>query len=146
MPHIVRKLLTRDTTLFQTSPQSEVFTRSYGPPKSQKSQLWEFRDSHLGIPRQNDIWVLVLWPNTEYTIRGKVVASPKFGRGESYEFMFAHGSYVHQKCFSFSLTNLLFGLCKFVWINDLLVNLPSPISKLQHALLPSKCCEPRNVP
>jgi len=32
-----------------------------------------------GLPGQNDIWVLVLWPSTKYTIRGKVMASPKFG-------------------------------------------------------------------
>jgi len=38
-------------------------------------QFWEFRDSQT----QNDIWVLVLWPSIKYTIRGKVVASPKFG-------------------------------------------------------------------
>jgi len=31
----------------------------------------------LGLPGQNDIWVLILWPDIEYTIRGKVVASPK---------------------------------------------------------------------
>jgi hypothetical protein len=36
-------------------------------------------DSHLGVLGQNNIWVLVLWPGTEYTIREKVVASPKFG-------------------------------------------------------------------
>jgi hypothetical protein len=45
--------------------------------KSWESQLWEFRDSNLGVSRQNDIWVLVPWPDIEYTIRGKVVASPK---------------------------------------------------------------------
>jgi hypothetical protein len=28
---------------------------------------------------KNDIWVLVPWPRTEHTIRGKVLASPKFG-------------------------------------------------------------------
>ncbi len=39
-------------------------------------RIW---DSHLGVPRQNDIWVLVSWPGIEYTIRGKVVASSKFG-------------------------------------------------------------------
>jgi hypothetical protein len=32
----------------------------------------------LGVPRQNDIWVLAMWPNIENTLRGKVVASPKF--------------------------------------------------------------------
>jgi len=31
--HIFGKILTRDTTLHQTSPQSEVCTRSYGPLK-----------------------------------------------------------------------------------------------------------------
>jgi hypothetical protein len=32
----------------------------------------------LGSLRKNAIWMLVSWPTTEYTIRGKVVASPKF--------------------------------------------------------------------
>jgi len=31
------------------------------------------------LPGQNDIWVLVPWPGTKYTIRGKVVVSPKPG-------------------------------------------------------------------
>jgi hypothetical protein len=51
--------------------------QSYGPPKLQKFQLWEFQDSHLGVLGQNDIWVSVPWPGTKYTLRGKLVASPK---------------------------------------------------------------------
>jgi hypothetical protein len=39
---------------------------------------------------------------------------------------FVHASKVHQKCFSYALTNLLSGLCKSVWVIDLLINLPSP--------------------
>jgi len=31
---------------------------------------------------------------------------------ESYEFVFVHGSSVHQKYYNYALTNLLFGLCK----------------------------------
>jgi hypothetical protein len=42
------------------------------------SILLEFRDSHLGVPRQNDIWVLALWPGIENTTRWKVVVVPKF--------------------------------------------------------------------
>jgi hypothetical protein len=57
--------------------QSEVFTQSDGPPKLQESQLWEFRNSHLGFLGQNAIWVPVPWPGTKYIIRGKMVASPK---------------------------------------------------------------------
>jgi hypothetical protein len=32
---------------------------------------------NLGIPGQNDIWVLASWPGKRNIIRGKVVASPK---------------------------------------------------------------------
>jgi len=35
--------------------------------------------SGIGSPRRNDIWVQGPWPSTKNTIRGKVVASPKFG-------------------------------------------------------------------
>jgi hypothetical protein len=33
---------------------------------------------------------------------------------------------MHQRCFNYTLTNLLFSLCKSVWVIDFLVNLPSP--------------------
>jgi len=92
-----------------------------------KNKLWSskisnphfenFETFHLRIPKQNDIWVQGPWPGTNNIIRGKVVASPKSGRGESFEsfeFIFAHGSSMHQKCSTYALTNLLFGLCKFV--------------------------------
>jgi hypothetical protein len=39
----------------------------------------EFRNSHLGVPGQKAIWMWPPWRGTEYIIRGKVVASLKFG-------------------------------------------------------------------
>ncbi len=105
------KVLMRATTLLQNSSRFHVCRGNYGLPKLWESQFWEFWDSNLGVPRQNDIWVLALWPGTKITIRGKVVASPSSGHGESCESMFAHGSSVHQKCSNYALTNLLFGLC-----------------------------------
>jgi hypothetical protein len=139
------------TILLQTSSQLEVCTQSYGHPKSQESQLWEFRDSHLGVSGQNDIWVLVMWSGIEYTIRGKVVASPK---SRLWWVLWVCGClcFVHApKCSNYTLTNLLFGLCRFVWVNELLVNLPSPIPELQHAPLPpevlrTKECAPTPSP
>jgi hypothetical protein len=47
-------------------------------------------------------------------LRGKVVVPSSLGRGESCEFEFARGSFKHQKCSNYALTNLLFSLCKFV--------------------------------
>jgi hypothetical protein len=75
--HIVEKFSMKVIALLQTIFQSVVCWQNYGPPKSQESQLWEFQDSHLRVQGQNAIWVLVPRPGTEYTIRGKVVASPK---------------------------------------------------------------------
>jgi hypothetical protein len=75
--HTVGKFSMRATTLLQTSLPSKVCTQSYGPPKLKESQFWEFQDSQVRVLGQNDIWVLGPWPRTEYTIRGKVMASPK---------------------------------------------------------------------
>jgi hypothetical protein len=125
MRHTIEKLSTRAITLVETSSQLDVYTQSYGPPKLLEFQFWEFRDSHLGILGQNDIWVLVPWPRTEYTIRGRWWLPPRSSRGESCESVFAHGSSMHQKCSNYALTNL-FSLCKSMWITDLFVILPSP--------------------
>jgi hypothetical protein len=60
--------------------------------------------------------------------------APSSVRGKSYEFVFVHGSSVHQKCSNYVVINLLFGLCRSVWIIDPLATHPSRIPKLQHCL------------
>jgi hypothetical protein len=35
--------------------------------------------------------------------------------------MYVYGSFVHQKCSNYTLANVLFGLCRFMWIIDPLV-------------------------
>jgi hypothetical protein len=51
---------------------------------------------------------------------------PSLGRDEFCESVFACGSSVHQKCSNFALTDLLFNLCKFVWIIEPFVTRPNP--------------------
>jgi hypothetical protein len=53
--------------------------QSCGAPKLWESQLGRFRDSQSGVPGQKAIWMWAPWRGVEYTIRGKVVASPKSG-------------------------------------------------------------------
>jgi hypothetical protein len=117
-----------------------------GPQSCMSPNFWEFLDSHLGVPRQNEIWVLVPWPRTEYTIRGKVVASPKFGPWWVLWVCVCPWFLHAPKCSNYALTNLLFGLCRSVWVIELLVNLLNPILELQHTPLPPKCYKLRNVP
>jgi hypothetical protein len=89
--------------------------------------IWEFRNSNLGVPGQNDIWVQAPWSSIENTIRGKVHhLPPSPGHGEFCESVFARGSFVHKKCSNYALTNLLFGLCRFVWVIELLIILLGP--------------------
>jgi hypothetical protein len=63
--------------LFLRPHLNRRFARKVMGPQSCKSLNCE--NFHLGVPRQNDIWVLVLWLGIERTIRGKALASPKFG-------------------------------------------------------------------
>jgi hypothetical protein len=53
-----------------------------------------FETPNLGILRQNEIWVQAWWLGIENVIRGKVLASPSSGHGESCETMFARGSLI----------------------------------------------------
>jgi hypothetical protein len=75
MRHIVGKLSTKVTTLLQTAPRSEVYSQSYGVSKSQESQLAQIQESQ----EKKAIWMWAPWRGADYTIRGKVVASPKSG-------------------------------------------------------------------
>jgi hypothetical protein len=50
-------------------------------------------------------------------------------RDESYESVYAHGLSVHQKCSNHALINLLFGLCRFMWIINIFVPHLSPHPK-----------------
>jgi hypothetical protein len=77
------KLSTRAITLLQTASRSEVFSQSYGAPKSRESQLGRFRDSHSGVLGQKAIWMWAPWRGAEYTIRGKGWLPTSLGCGES---------------------------------------------------------------
>jgi hypothetical protein len=145
MWHTFGKLSTRVITLLWISSQSEVCRQSYGPPKSKKSQLWKFRDSHLGVLGQNAIWMWASCRGTEYNIRGKVMASPKSRSWwvlwvRVYPWLILAPKVLHL------CINQLVGWFVQVYVSDWsLVILPSPIPELQHAPLPPKCCESGSV-
>jgi hypothetical protein len=102
-----------------------------------------FETPNLGVLRQNDIWVQAPWPNTNNTIKGKVGGFPQVQ---------AMGSLVSlclpmvHSCTKSALTNLLFGICRFVWIIDPFVIHLNPNFRALHGPLPLKCCKPKSVP
>ncbi len=126
---------------FRTHLNHRFTHKVMGPQNRENPNFGNFRSL-----RTNYIWVLVLWPGIKYTIRGKVVASPKSEPWWTLWICVCPWFIRAPKCFNYTLTNLLFGLCKSMWVIELLVDLPNPIAKLQHALLPPKCYEPRSTP
>jgi len=54
VPHTVGKFSTKATTLLQIALQSEVYSQSYGAPKSWESQVAGFQDSHSGVPGEKN--------------------------------------------------------------------------------------------
>ncbi len=74
---LLENLLTKATTLLQTSFQLKVCMQSYETPKLQESQLWQFWDSWMGVLKQNVIWMCASWQGTKYTIRGEGVGFPQ---------------------------------------------------------------------
>jgi hypothetical protein len=71
--------------MLESSWQGYKFSLDLNLIKGLHANLWDSKVARipilgiLGLSRQNDIWVLALWPGTKNIIRGKVVASPKFG-------------------------------------------------------------------
>ncbi len=121
---------------FRTHFNQRFTKKSYGFPKSWESRFWDFGIPNLGVPGQNDIWMQALWLGIDNTIRGRWWLPLSSSGGKSCESMFVHGLSMHQKCSNHALTNLLFGLCRSVWIIDLLVIHLNPHLGVQHAPLP----------
>jgi hypothetical protein len=125
----------------QTSSQSKVCTQSYGTPKLLESQMREFQDSpgtkwHFGASPMAKHRVYYKWEGGGFPQVQAVVnlVNPCL-----------HVTHPCTKVLQLRTNNLLFGLCKSVWVSEVLINLLSPIPKLQHAPLPPKCCKPGNA-
>jgi hypothetical protein len=112
----------------------------------QESQFWEFRDFHLGVPKQNVIWMRASWRGTEYTIRGKEVASPKSEPWWVLWVRVCPWLVLAPKVLKLCINQLIDWFVQVHVSNWCLSLFLVPIPKLQHIPLPVKCYEPRNVP
>jgi hypothetical protein len=145
--HTVGKLSTRRTSLLQTSPQLEVWTKSYNFTKWRESKSGQFRDSSLGVPGQKN-----------HSNVGAAERHKKYYMGEGGGFPRVRvvvnlmNPRSPMACLSTKgvpecdLTNLLVGWMQIRVSNWKLVTLLNPISKLQHAPLPPLMLRVGSVP
>ncbi len=128
MPHIVGKRSRQRLQLCLRPHFNQRYTQEViGLQNHGSSNFKNFGTPNLKVVGQNDIWVQAPWLGIENTIRGKLMASPK--SKPWWILWVAHGLSMHQKCSNYALTNLLFGLCRSVWIIDLLIICPNPHTK-----------------
>jgi hypothetical protein len=78
MKHTFENLSTTAITLLQTSLQSKVCTWSYASQSYESSNYGNFGTPIWKSWNKKAIRMWPMWRGAEYTIRGKVVASPKF--------------------------------------------------------------------
>jgi hypothetical protein len=124
VPHTIGKLSTRDTILLQLNWRS---TQKVWAPKVIRVPTLGISGLPFGKPGTK--WHL----GAGFMARHKVYYKGEGGGFPQVRAMvsfvsscLARGSSVHQKCSSYTLINLLFGLCRYVWVVELLVNLPNP--------------------
>jgi hypothetical protein len=105
--------------------------------------ILEIWDSQLGSPGTK--WHLGAGPVARHKKYYKKECGfpSSLNHGESCESMYVRGSFMHQKCSNHAWTNLLFGLCRFLWILDLLVTCPNPHPKGPHPKLPTHRFTPK---
>jgi len=111
----------------------------------QSCESLNFRNK-LGVP---DKMTFGCWPRCQaqrILWRGRCWFLSSSNHGESCEFVFVNGLSVHQKGFNYALTNLLFGLCRSMWIIDPLVTRLSPHSGALARPSTPEMLQVRNVP
>jgi hypothetical protein len=123
--------------LLHTAFRSKVCSQSYGAPKSRKSQLTQFRDSHLGVEREKSHLDVGFLANHRVYYKGE---------GGGFPQVWAVVSLMCSCCPWFVLAPRVLQLCNnhFVGCVQARVNewrlstFPSPVLELQHTPLPFK--------
>jgi hypothetical protein len=85
--------------------------------------------SDLGVPRKMSFGCSLVVNHKTYFKGGRWWLPPILDCGEFCKFIYAHGSFVHQKCCNYALINLLYKLCRLIWIIYMLIICPSPHPK-----------------
>jgi hypothetical protein len=99
----------------ESSPQGiQLFFRPHRNQRSARKVMGPQSCGSLGTKCHLDVDLVER--HRVYYKGGRWWLPPSSGRGEFCESKFARGSSELQRCSNYVLTNLLFGLCRFVWV------------------------------
>jgi hypothetical protein len=104
--------------LIYTSLRSKVYTRSYVLSKSWESQLWEFRDSHLGVLEQKVIWMWPPWKRYKVYYKGEGGGFPQVRAMVSLVCLNCPWFVLAPKMFQLCTNHFVLVLCRCMWVNE----------------------------
>jgi hypothetical protein len=146
MPHIVRNLSTKATTLLETAPQFEVCSQSYGAPKSQESPLAGFRDSHSGVPREKSHLDVGSMASHIVYYKGEGGGFPQVRAMVSLVCPCCPWLVLAPRVLQLCTNHFVWVVCRLVWVSEACQLFLVPSRNSNTPLYPSKCCELGNVP
>jgi hypothetical protein len=144
--HTVRKLLMRTTTLLQTASWSKVWSQNYGAPKSRRSQLARFRDSHSGVPGEKNHLDVGSVASHKVYYKGEGGGFPQVRAMVSLVCPCCPWLVLTPKVLQLCTNHLVWVVCKPVWVNETCQLFLDPSRSSNTPLYPSKCCELGSVP
>jgi len=144
--HTVGKLLTRATTLLQIAPRSEVWSQSYGVPKSWESQLARFRDSHSGVPGEKSHLDVRLVERCRVYYKGEGHGFPQVRAMVSLVCLCCPWFVLAPKVLQLCTNHLVWVVRRLVWVNEACQLFLVPSRNSNMPFYPSKCCELRSMP
>ncbi len=118
VPHTVEKLSTRATTLFETTPWFEVWSQSYGAPKSRESWMARFRDSLSGVPGEKSHLDVGPMERCRVYYKGEGGGFPQVQAVVSFVCLCCPWLILAPKVQQLCTNHLVWVVCRLVWVSE----------------------------
>jgi hypothetical protein len=136
----------RATIFLQTAPRSEVSSQSYVAPKSRKSQLTRFQDSHSGVPGEKSRLDVGPMERCRVYYKGEGGGFPQVQAAVSLVCPCCPWLVLAPKVLQLCTNHLVWVVCRPVWVSEACQLFLVPSRSSNAPLYPSKCCELGSVP
>jgi hypothetical protein len=125
---------------------SEVWSQSYGVPKSWKSHLARFQDFHLGVPGEKNHLDVGFVANHRVYYKGEGGGFPQVRAMVSLVCSCCPWLILAPKVLQLCTNHFVWVVCRPMWVNEACQLFLVPSRNSNTPLYPSKCCELRSVP
>jgi hypothetical protein len=144
--HTIKKFSTRTTTFLETAHRLEVYSQSYGAPKSRESSLAQFRDSHSGVLGEKSHLDVGSMASHKVYYKGEGGGFPQVQTVVNFVCSCCLWLVLTPKVLQLCTNHLVWVVCRLVWVNEACQLFLVPSQNSNTPFYPSKCCELNSGP